>query len=208
MNPSRPTTHPVETTVDSNGVRIAVRGHSPAAPDRPTVVLVHGYPDRQQMWDLVVERLPLDRFHVVTYDVRGAGASDAPDQLREYVTDRLVDDLAAVIDAVEPEGRTGPAVHLVGHDWGSVQLWDAVGVAERHPGLRGRIASFTSISGSALDCTAMIRIGDSDGLTFQKVGALGRLRGNWPDAALIARCTSPAAASMSRSSSNCMVICV
>ena len=131
-------------------VRIAVRGHSPAAPDRPTVVLVHGYPDRQQMWDLVVERLPLDRFHVVTYDVRGAGASDAPDELREYRTDRLVDDLAAVIDAVESEGRTGRTVHLVGHDWGSVQLWDAVGVAERHPVLRGRIASFTSISGPSL----------------------------------------------------------
>lgn len=150
MSPSHPAARPVETSVDSHGVRVAVREHSPAAPDRPTVVLVHGYPDRQQMWDLVVEHLPPDRFHVVTYDVRGAGASDAPDELREYVTDRLVDDLAAVIDAVEPEGRTGPAVHLVGHDWGSVQLWDAVGVADEHPGLRGRIASFTSISGPSL----------------------------------------------------------
>jgi pimeloyl-ACP methyl ester carboxylesterase len=140
----------IDSTIDSGGVRIAVREHSPSGPDRPTVVLVHGYPDRQDMWGPVVAALPTDRLHVVTYDVRGAGRSDAPEELREYRTDRLVDDLAAVLDAVEPDGRTGPAVHLVGHDWGSVQLWDAVGVADRHPGLRDRLASFTSISGPSL----------------------------------------------------------
>lgn len=145
-----------DSTVESHGVRIAVREHSPAGRDRPTVVLVHGYPDRQDMWDPVVAALPTERLHVVTYDVRGAGRSDAPDGLREYRTDRLVDDLAAVLDAVEPDGRAEPAVHLVGHDWGSVQLWDAVGVADRHPGLRDRLASFTSISGPSLAHTAWL----------------------------------------------------
>jgi pimeloyl-ACP methyl ester carboxylesterase len=38
-------------------------------------------------------------------------------------------------------------VHLVGHDWGSIQLWPAI-VDER---LAGRVASFTSISGPSLD---------------------------------------------------------
>ena len=142
--------------VDSGGVRIAVREHSTAGPDRPTVVLVHGYPDQQDMWDLVVAALPTDRLHVVTYDVRGAGDSDAPDGLREYRTDRLVDDLAAVLDAVSPAGPARRPVHLVGHDWGSVQLWDAVGVADEHPGLRGRLASFTSISGPSLAHSAWV----------------------------------------------------
>ena len=32
--------------------------------DRPTVVLVHGYPDTQAVWGSVVERLAA-RFHVV-----------------------------------------------------------------------------------------------------------------------------------------------
>ena len=33
---------------------------------------VHGYPDTQAVWALVVERLAA-RFHVVTYELRGAG---------------------------------------------------------------------------------------------------------------------------------------
>src|SRR4051794_11351957 len=99
---------------------IAGREHSPPPPARPTVVLVHGYPDQQDPWDTLIGRLPLDTLHLVTYDVRGAGSSDAPARREDYVTDRLVDDLVAVLDSVLPEGG---AAHLVGHDWGSVQLW-------------------------------------------------------------------------------------
>jgi hypothetical protein len=54
----------------------------------------------------------------------------------------------AVLDAVLPEGT---AVHLVGHDWGSAQLWDAVAAEATDPRLRGRVASFTSISAPSLD---------------------------------------------------------
>lgn len=134
--------------VQSSGVTIAVRERSGPGPDRPTVVLVHGYPDCQDMWDLVVAALPLDQLHVVTYDVRGAGASGTPTGRRDYRTERLVDDLVAVLDAVLPEGERA---HLVGHDWGSVQLWDVVAAEPDDPRLRGRIASFTSISGPSLD---------------------------------------------------------
>jgi pimeloyl-ACP methyl ester carboxylesterase len=112
-----------------------------AAP-APVVLLVHGYPDCAEMWQPVVARLA-DRFRVVSYDTRGAGASDAPPATRDYRLDRLVDDLAAVAGAVSPDRP----VHLVGHDWGSVQGWSAV-TADR---LAGRIASFTSLSGPGLD---------------------------------------------------------
>src|SRR5205085_10360535 len=50
----------------------------------------------------------------------------------------------------------GGRVHLVGHDWGSVQLWDAVAVEATDPRLRGRVASFTSISGPPLDHVAWL----------------------------------------------------
>ncbi len=143
---------PQPQSVRSGDVTLAVREHSPAGPDRPTVVLVHGYPDRQDTWETLVARLPLDRWHVVTYDVRGAGASDAPADRSDYRMDRLVDDLVAVLDTVRPEGP----VHLVGHDWGSVALWDAVRVEATDPRLRHRIASFTSISGPSLDHLATV----------------------------------------------------
>ena len=112
-------------------------------PQRPTVVLVHGYPDSKEVWSEVAARLA-DRFHVVLYDVRGHGRSTAPRPLRGgFTLDKLTDDFLAVADAVSP----GKPVHLVGHDWGSVQSWEFVTVGRT----AGRIASFTSISGPSLD---------------------------------------------------------
>ncbi|MFE3825201.1 SDR family oxidoreductase [Streptomyces sp. NPDC059092] len=112
-------------------------------PARPTVLFVHGYPDSKEVWSEVAERLQ-DRFHVVLYDVRGHGRSTAPAPLRGgFTLEKLTDDFLAVADAVSPDRP----VHLVGHDWGSVQSWEFVTVA----GTEGRIASFTSMSGPSLD---------------------------------------------------------
>ncbi|MFG1680996.1 SDR family oxidoreductase [Nonomuraea sp. NPDC049269] len=124
--------------VESDDVRLAV--FEEGDPGDPTILLVHGYPDTHRVWDEVAELLR-DRFHVVRYDVRGAGSSTAPRHTRDYVFDRLAADLAAVLDAI---GK--PRVHLVGHDWGSLQGWDAV----TRPGLRDRVASFTSFGGPGL----------------------------------------------------------
>ena len=127
---------PSALRVRSGEIAVAVQVHSPAGPGRPTVVLVHGYPDQHDVWDHLVARLPLADWHVVTYDVRGAGASDVPARRADYRTDRLVDDLVAVLDAVLDEGG---AAHLVGHDWGSVQLWDAVAAeSDAEASVRGR----------------------------------------------------------------------
>ncbi|WP_405907731.1 SDR family oxidoreductase [Streptomyces sp. NBC_00828] len=112
-------------------------------PERPTVVLVHGYPDSKEVWAEVAGRLS-ERFHVVLYDVRGHGRSSAPQPLRGgFTLEKLTDDFLAVVDAVSPD----KPVHLVGHDWGSVQSWEFVTVARTE----GRIASFTSMSGPSLD---------------------------------------------------------
>ncbi|MGX2995891.1 SDR family oxidoreductase [Streptomyces sp. JNUCC 64] len=127
----------------ADGVELCVSGSGD--PRRPTVVLVHGYPDSKEVWAEVAERLA-DRhgFHVVRYDVRGHGGSTAPHPLDGgFTLERLTDDFLAVVDAVSPDRP----VHLVGHDWGSVQSWEFVTVART----RGRIASFTSVSGPSLD---------------------------------------------------------
>ena len=129
------TVHSVE---GSGGVRLSVQDHGGRG---ATVVLVHGYPDDHHVWDLVVALL-VDRYRVVTYDVRGAGRSDVPGDTADYRLEHLVADLAAVVDVVSPEHP----VHLVAHDWGSIQCWAAVVDETVGP----RVASFTSMSGPGL----------------------------------------------------------
>ncbi|MFD6924000.1 SDR family oxidoreductase [Streptomyces sp. NPDC059944] len=130
-----------ERWVRTGGVELCV---AELGDDRqPTVVLVHGYPDSKEVWSEVAVRLA-DRFHVVLYDVRGHGRSTAPQPLRGgFTLEKLTDDFLAVVNAVSPD----EPVHLVGHDWGSVQSWEFVTVART----QGRIASFTSMSGPSLD---------------------------------------------------------
>lgn len=114
----------------------------------PVVVFVHGYPDTHAVWLPVIERLA-GRLRCVAYDVRGAGASAVPSSREGYRIPRLVSDLVAVLDAVSPD----QAAHVVGHDWGSVQAWEAVlraDGADADPRLAGRIASYTTISGPSV----------------------------------------------------------
>lgn len=131
----------------SDGVSLAVQeSGDPAA---PTVLAVHGYPDNRTVWDGVVAELA-GRYHVVRYDVRGAGESTAPASGAGYRLGQLAADLAAVAGAVSPERP----VHLLAHDWGSIQAWHALTAGA----LPGRVASFTSISGPDLDhCGAWLR---------------------------------------------------
>ncbi|MGF1432284.1 SDR family oxidoreductase [Kitasatospora sp. LaBMicrA B282] len=127
-------------TVHSAGVDLAV--FEQGDPARPTVLLVHGYPDTHRVWDEVAAELAADH-HVVRYDVRGAGDSTVPAGRQEYRLELLAADLRAVVEAVSPDHP----VHVVAHDWGSVQAWEAVTdpEAERH------IASYTTMSGPCLD---------------------------------------------------------
>src|SRR5579875_2104194 len=136
-----PARQPVRSSrLDAGDVKLAVfqRGN----PSDPTVVLVHGYPDTHAVWDELAELLA-GRFHVVSYDVRGAGASTAPAGTEGYAFPLLIADLEAVIKEVSPDRP----VHLVGHDWGSLQCWEAVST----PRLAGRVASFTSMCGPSID---------------------------------------------------------
>lgn len=126
--------------VQSGDISLAVNCYGNAS--KPVVLLVHGYPDSASVWDKMVPLLA-KHFHVVTYDVRGAGQSDAPQRLGEYQLRYLMQDTFAVIDAVSPN----KPVHLVGHDWGSIQSWEAV----TEPGADKRIASYTTVSGPCLD---------------------------------------------------------
>jgi pimeloyl-ACP methyl ester carboxylesterase len=127
------------TLVESDGVQLNVL-HAGNA-DGPPVVFVHGYPDTLEVWMPTIARL-VDDFHCIAYDVRGAGRSTAPDATEGYRMSHLSNDLVSVIGSTDAD-----RVHLVGHDWGSAQCWDAVLRAGTDRRLRGRLASYTSISG-------------------------------------------------------------
>jgi pimeloyl-ACP methyl ester carboxylesterase len=129
-----------DRTVERDDVRLHVK--EAGDPGGATVVLVHGYPDTSAVWDHVAEHLVADH-HVVAYDVRGMGRSTEPTGPRGYDIGRLADDLVAVIDATSPDR---PA-HVVGHDWGSIQAWEAVVDPQRSR----RIVSYTTMSGPCLD---------------------------------------------------------
>ena len=133
-------TNYVET---SDGLRLAVYEDGPS--DAPVILFVHGYPDDHRVWDGVAGLLS-DEFRVVRYDVRGAGRSGVPAARADYRIEQLNDDLGRVITAVSADAP----VHVVAHDWGSIQTWDAL----QNDRLGVRIKSYTSISGPSLDYAA------------------------------------------------------
>ena len=128
-------------TVESRGAELAVFEFGPEpGPDVSTLLLVHGYPDDHRVFLPAIRELARTH-HVVAYDTRNAGASAVPGTDGDFSLQTLVDDAFAVL-----AGAGAQAVHLVGHDWGSIQGWAAV----QDPRAHGRIIRYTSISGPDL----------------------------------------------------------
>ena len=114
-------------------------------PTRPALVLVHGYPDHQAVWEPVIAYLSQDYF-VVSYDVRGAGESSIPQKISDYRLARLSQDLEEVVSNVLPNR----GFHLAAHDWGSIPSWESVTDLR----FKGRILSYSTLSGPCLDHAA------------------------------------------------------
>lgn len=125
----------------SDGVTLAVHRYNEIDPARPTVLAIHGFPDNHRLWDGVAGTLS-QRYNFVAYDVRGAGESTCPTDKSGYRLEQLVSDAAVVIDSLGVD-----RVHLLAHDWGSVQAWAAI----TDDAVMGRVASLTSISGPHLN---------------------------------------------------------
>ena len=91
----------------------------------PDVLLVHGFPDDHTVWRNEIPALVDAGYRVIALDTRGCGESEIKPREDDYMIDKLVDDLIALLDAL------GIAkVRLVGHDWGALQGW---GFAMEHP---------------------------------------------------------------------------
>lgn len=138
MSEAQPLGGVASTVTTSDGVRLAV--HRSGNPAGPRVLLVHGFPDDHRVWEDVIGALG-EHHDVICVDTRGSGGSDRPGRVAAYRLPRLARDLETVIQST----AGGHPVHVVGHDWGSVQAWHLVTTTDLP------IASFTSISGPCLD---------------------------------------------------------
>ena len=83
----------------TDGTRLHVRewGRRDAQP----IVFVHGWSQCDLCWAHQVRGALAERFHLITFDLRGHGRSDAPTEAGRYSDDLVwADDLAAVLEAV------------------------------------------------------------------------------------------------------------
>ena len=87
--------------------------------DAPPVILLHGFPESHRTWRGVAPLLE-NRFRLVMPDLRGFGASDQPQEVEAYSTDKVVADIFAFADALGIDRFA-----LVGHDWGGATAWPA-----------------------------------------------------------------------------------
>jgi pimeloyl-ACP methyl ester carboxylesterase len=89
-------------------------------PDGAVVVLLHGFPQRNDCWDAVIDRLTAQGYRCLAPNQRGYSPAARPRRRRDYRMSELVGDVAALIDASGAQ-----RVHLVGHDWGAAVAWAA-----------------------------------------------------------------------------------
>jgi pimeloyl-ACP methyl ester carboxylesterase len=85
----------------------------------PPVLLLHGFPDRADMWRHVAARLREGGRRTLSPDLPGFGESSAPVGRANYRADRVAGQIAELLPAL---GIDQP-VDLIGHDWGAYLSW-------------------------------------------------------------------------------------
>jgi pimeloyl-ACP methyl ester carboxylesterase len=78
------------------------------------VLLTHGYSATGEMWRGQVEALS-GRYRIVTWDMRGHGRSDYPDDQDQYSEEATVADMAALLDAVGAQDAIVGGLSLGGY---------------------------------------------------------------------------------------------
>lgn len=129
--PAAPDRLPRRTIPGSDGVDLAVVDEGSG----PAVLLLHGWPDSADLWTAQVEALGAVGRRVIAPDLRGFGASTAPDDVAAYRIGYSVRDVVALLDALDLD-----RVDVVGHDWGAPVAWL---FATRHPARTGRLAALS-----------------------------------------------------------------
>ncbi len=95
--------------------------------DGPVVVLLHGFPQLNVVWNGVIQRLTVQGYRCLAPNQRGYSRGARPTRVKDYRVPELVGDVAALIEASGAQ-----RAHLVGFDWGARLAWAvAAAVPER-----------------------------------------------------------------------------
>ena len=97
-------------TINRDGVNIYYEDHGSG----PAVLLSHGYSATTRMWDGQVEALE-GSYRVITWDMRGHGQSDSPDDPKAYSEQATVDDMAAILKHLGIENAVIGGLSLGGY---------------------------------------------------------------------------------------------
>jgi pimeloyl-ACP methyl ester carboxylesterase len=103
--------------------------------DGPVVVLLHGFPEQNTMWQSIIPRLTAQGYRCLAPRQRGYSPGARPPRRRDYRISELAEDVKTLIDACGAQ-----RVHLVGHDWGATVAWH---VAQQFP---DRLLTVTAMS--------------------------------------------------------------
>jgi pimeloyl-ACP methyl ester carboxylesterase len=98
--------------IDRDGVRI--RYDVTGGGDGTPLLLSHGYGASRAMWAPNLAALTAGRT-VITWDMRGHGDSDSPDEQSSYSHDASVADMAAILDACDVETAAVGGLSLGGY---------------------------------------------------------------------------------------------
>ncbi len=72
--------------------------HTGSLDSGPAVLLLHGFPETSYSWRHQMSSLAGAGFHVIAPDMRGYGASDAPESSEEYTSLHIVGDIIGLLD--------------------------------------------------------------------------------------------------------------
>ena len=103
--------------LEINGVRLEIDMCGDQGSDRLALCL-HGFPEHAISWRFQMPLLSDLGMKVWAPNLRGYGNSAAPMGIDDYSIEKLVDDVAGLIDAADCEHVT-----VIAHDWGGMIAW-------------------------------------------------------------------------------------
>jgi epoxide hydrolase 4 len=101
--------------VEANGLRFEV---DKCGSGDKLALCLHGFPELNFSWRFQLPMLAAAGYEAWAPNLRGYGATSRPLGVENYHIDRLMEDVAALIDAAGKE-----SVVIIAHDWGAIIAW-------------------------------------------------------------------------------------